>query len=887
MLASILALCMVFGTAVTAMADDAAADSVNNDVVYEVVTVDVDDLLNELAYRPAMLAAAGNFYGDRLSGQAKTVYNDMLSYFEDIDNGTGDCISKYTADGLSGNSANQDVQDALAANLMDHTELLNWFGKGPGNSISYVTGTAGDGSKTVYTYFPVISDYRVAGSEQKDTYSFSNGSKSYSYWKIDANKNNDRTTALAKAAEIVANASGSDYEKVRYFNEAICNLTTYDFPALDDGIYDDTYQMINAFNGKPVVCEGYAKAFKYLCDESNIGCLIIEGHIGSGTGAGNHMWNYVELDGNWYLVDVTNNDGSDESMVNTPGDFTENLLAIGSNNPYYSLLGYDPLYYTDGTSVPTPPAVTLSTEDYVQLSGDKVNVAVESSTSKQVVLKLTMEDPSTALPVVAQDDVTVTPAAEIAGFKQETDKITIDFTKRLDAGTYTVTIKNNKDYHYNSVSFEVPEVDKYAAPTIAVAYNADHTSADITISNPNNAGTIKYTVNGGAETVYTDSFTVDTNTPDHRLTKQISAYVESTDEDFQSSDKANQVVTLVADPDSFHVVVTPVAGLTGTIAADTVVASMEAKNVPYSLDVMYNLESGSEGSFGVDGDKIVANGDVAPGSYVVYVSARPIVDSGNLDSGDPSNLGIGYGEAVIVINSQPTSGGGSSGGGGSSSGGSKLNNKGSVSTGSTGGARVPVSPAAAGKEAGKSAENAIKDALANGSNTAVAPVVIRNGSSIGADALKAVKDAVDQAAAGTGVNVTPVVWSDVVRNGVVQSRMYIDPAKYASLTGDIKLGVELSAPSVSTLFDKYFSNNIRIVKFEHTGPFGMAIEVAVKLDLTNMNTENLYFYSYDAATNVYTPIANPMYYIDTNGYLHFTVSNGGHVIISDGPLARK
>ena len=32
-LASILALCMVFGTAVTAMADDAAADSVNNDVV--------------------------------------------------------------------------------------------------------------------------------------------------------------------------------------------------------------------------------------------------------------------------------------------------------------------------------------------------------------------------------------------------------------------------------------------------------------------------------------------------------------------------------------------------------------------------------------------------------------------------------------------------------------------------------------------------------------------------------------------------------------------------------------------------------------------------------------------------------------------------------------
>ena len=535
-LASILALCMVFGTAITAAADDAAADNINNDVVYEVVTVDVEDLMVEIAQRPAMYAATGNFYGNKLTGNAKTIYNDMLSYFENIDNGTGDCVSKYTVNGTAA-----EVQEALAANLMDHTELLNWFGKGAGNNISYISGGG-----ICYTYFPVIEDYRVPGSEKKDTYNGLSGS--YSYWKIDSNKGGDRASALAKAAEIVANASGSDFQKVRYFNEAICNLTTYDFPALEDGIYDDTYQMINAFNGKPVVCEGYAKAFKYLCDESNIGCLIVEGHIGSGTGAGNHMWNYVELDGNWYLVDVTNNDGSDKSMVNTPGDFTENLLAIGSGNPYYSLLGFDPLYYTDGTSVPTPPAVTLSVEDYTELTGEKVNVAVESSTSKQVVLKLTLENPSASMPVVAQTDVSVAPAAEIAGFKQETDKITIDFAKRLDAGTYTVTIKNNKDYHYNSVSFEVPKVDKYAAPVIAVAYNENHTSADITISNPNNAGTIKYTVNGGAETVYTDSFTVDTNTPDHRLTKQISAYVESTDEDFQSSDKANQVVTLVATP---------------------------------------------------------------------------------------------------------------------------------------------------------------------------------------------------------------------------------------------------------------------------------------------------------------------------------------------------
>ena len=134
-LASILALCMVFGTAITAAADDAAADSINNDVVYEVVTVDVEDLMVEIAQRPAMYAATGNFYGNKLTGNAKTIYNDMLSYFENIDNGIGDCISKYTVKGTFA-----DVQAALEANLMDHTELLNWFGKGPGNNISYVSG---------------------------------------------------------------------------------------------------------------------------------------------------------------------------------------------------------------------------------------------------------------------------------------------------------------------------------------------------------------------------------------------------------------------------------------------------------------------------------------------------------------------------------------------------------------------------------------------------------------------------------------------------------------------------------------------------------------------------------------------------------------------------
>ena len=48
-----------------------------------------------------------------------------------------------------------------------------------------------------------------------------------------------------------------------------------------------------------VVCEGYAKAVKVLCDREdiNIPCVILCG--------ANHMWNAVQLDGTWYLLDAT------------------------------------------------------------------------------------------------------------------------------------------------------------------------------------------------------------------------------------------------------------------------------------------------------------------------------------------------------------------------------------------------------------------------------------------------------------------------------------------------------------------------------------------------------------------------------------------------------
>lgn len=132
--------------------------------------------------------------------------------------------------------------------------------------------------------------------------------------------------ALAEARAIVqANEAKSDYEKLAAYRDAICAAVSYHHTAAEteDYPYGNPWQLISVFDGDPgtnVVCEGYAKAFKYLCDltdfEGDIHCYLVDGWSDGGTGAGAHMWNLVVMpDGESYVVDVTN---CDENTLGYP-----------------------------------------------------------------------------------------------------------------------------------------------------------------------------------------------------------------------------------------------------------------------------------------------------------------------------------------------------------------------------------------------------------------------------------------------------------------------------------------------------------------------------------------------------------------------------------------
>lgn len=68
------------------------------------------------------------------------------------------------------------------------------------------------------------------------------------------------------------------------------------------------------------VCEGFAKAFKFLCDKIGLECWVVSGKGSSSIGAGPHAWNIVRINGYYHHVDVTwDNQYSDSSAVSNYG----------------------------------------------------------------------------------------------------------------------------------------------------------------------------------------------------------------------------------------------------------------------------------------------------------------------------------------------------------------------------------------------------------------------------------------------------------------------------------------------------------------------------------------------------------------------------------------
>lgn len=140
-------------------------------------------------------------------------------------------------------------------------------------------------------------------------------------------------TAAVDAAYTACISQGmTDLEKVISAHDWLVTNCQYDpyigtggkYIASDGTVYNDepaVYTSYGAFVNHNVVCQGYALAFKVLMDRAGIPCCYVK------SDAMNHAWNMVQLDGNWYHVDVTWDDPSYVGIEDWTGRIKrENLL---------------------------------------------------------------------------------------------------------------------------------------------------------------------------------------------------------------------------------------------------------------------------------------------------------------------------------------------------------------------------------------------------------------------------------------------------------------------------------------------------------------------------------------------------------------------------------
>ena len=118
---------------------------------------------------------------------------------------------------------------------------------------------------------------------------------------------------------------GSEYDKALWVHDRLVNETRYDtdvhyvVQSIEETHFDHAYTSYGALVMHRAVCAGYARAFQLILERLGIECGYVSGTAVNSVGDNEqHAWNYVRLDGEYYLCDVTWDDpvGADNSDIN-------------------------------------------------------------------------------------------------------------------------------------------------------------------------------------------------------------------------------------------------------------------------------------------------------------------------------------------------------------------------------------------------------------------------------------------------------------------------------------------------------------------------------------------------------------------------------------------
>ncbi len=194
------------------------------------------------------------------------------------------------------------------------------------------------------------------------------------------------------------------YDQLMSIHDQIAVFTYYDENA------DFASSAVGALLEPGVVCEGYSKAFKLICDRLNVPCALIFGNYDVSTNVA-HMWNYVQMeDGNWYAIDLTWDDldgnyGAElkyQYFLKGSDSFFSNHTEVAEFNgtslvyPVIQSDDYDP-YGTIGDIITTTTTTTTT-----------INTETTTTTTPTCTVPLPVSTTTTTTPVPTETTTTTT-----------------------------------------------------------------------------------------------------------------------------------------------------------------------------------------------------------------------------------------------------------------------------------------------------------------------------------------------------------------------------------------------------------------------------------------------------------------------------------------------
>ena len=140
----------------------------------------------------------------------------------------------------------------------------------------------------------------------------------------------------------------SEFERERVIHDRLIAMCAYSDD--DENIFRNT--IYGVLCGGEAACEGYAKTTKYLLDLLDIPCFVVLGNsTPPGSRTESHMWNAVQLHGDWYYLDLTWDDPvldkggdlihyayfnvTDETLRKTHKDYTAGISCTATKDNFF------------------------------------------------------------------------------------------------------------------------------------------------------------------------------------------------------------------------------------------------------------------------------------------------------------------------------------------------------------------------------------------------------------------------------------------------------------------------------------------------------------------------------------------------------------------------